>query len=85
MKAKNTFGDSPDVNPDDGGWVDAFRNECIKNLNTLAFENGVMVISLEVMSRKLDGGLGKMLEREAEEVLATQIKVRATSEFNVLY
>jgi hypothetical protein len=75
MKAKNTFGDVPDQTHAGGHWVDAFRSECIDELNKLAAENGVKVISLEVMDRKLDGHLGAELEKEAEQVLSTQIKV----------
>ncbi|KAI8894764.1 band 7 family-domain-containing protein [Globomyces pollinis-pini] len=55
-------------------WVEAFKSECMKELQEDARKHGIHVLSFEIMDRQLQGSLGKDLERQAETILQNQIE-----------
>ncbi|KAJ3055726.1 hypothetical protein HK097_009536, partial [Rhizophlyctis rosea] len=72
MRAKKMGGDVPDT--DVVTWVEAFKTECLRELMEQATTYGIIVESFDVLDRKLEGDLGKDLEKQAEQVLQNQIK-----------
>ena len=79
MRASKIQGDVPDNNH--VHWLESFRMDCMQQLADLSREHGIEVLSFEVMDRRLEGQLGKDLEKQAEIVLqnqmeATQIELR---------
>ncbi|KNE62369.1 hypothetical protein AMAG_18858 [Allomyces macrogynus ATCC 38327] len=72
MKAKKLEGDIPDqgVVP----WLETFKQECMADLTEQASQYGVVIESFNVLDRRLEGDLGKDLERQAEAVLQNQIR-----------
>lgn len=74
MRAKNTLASDGNDKDDTSHWVDEFKRECLKRLEKLATENGVLVEAMEIMDRRLHGNLGAELEQQAEKVLQNQIQ-----------
>jgi len=72
MRAKKVGGDVPDI--DIVTWIEAFKTECLRELIEQASTYGIIVESFDVLDRKLEGDLGKDLEKQAEQVLQNQIK-----------
>lgn len=64
-------GDIPDV--DFHNWLEAFKDDCMKDLTAHAIEYGVKVLSFDVLDRRLEGKLGDDLEKQAESVLKNQM------------
>ena len=55
-------------------WLEAFKTECLQDLAAHALEYGVLVLSFDVLDRKLEGKLGDDLEKQAETVLKNQMQ-----------
>lgn len=55
-------------------WLEAFKSECLQDLAAHALEYGVLVLSFDVLDRKLEGKLGDDLEKQAETVLKNQMQ-----------
>ena len=64
MRAKKVGGDVPDI--DIVTWIEAFKTECLRELIEQASTYGIIVESFDVLDRKLEGDLGKDLEKQAE-------------------
>lgn len=71
MRAKNLGGDIPDQNIT---WVEAFKVECLREMREQAHNYGIVVESFDVLDRKLEGDLGKDLEKQAEQILQNQLR-----------
>ncbi|KAJ3310564.1 hypothetical protein HDV04_004892 [Boothiomyces sp. JEL0838] len=86
MRAQKVGGDVPDYHHTP--WLETFKSgnffiksECIHELRALSQIHGIEVLAFDVMDRRLEGALGKDLEKNAEQVLqnqmeATQIELR---------
>ena len=72
MRAKKIAGDVGDI--ETMSWLEAFKSECLKDLASHALEYGVLVLSFDVLDRKLEGKLGEDLEKQAETVLKNQMQ-----------
>ena len=72
MRAKKIGGDIPDISH--MSWLEAFKTECLQDLAAHALEYGVLVLSFDVLDRKLEGKLGDDLEKQAETVLKNQMQ-----------
>lgn len=55
-------------------WVEAFKAECLGDLQKQAIEYGINVESFDVLDRELEGKLGKDLESQSEQVLRNQVQ-----------
>ncbi|KAJ3060179.1 hypothetical protein HDU98_003816, partial [Podochytrium sp. JEL0797] len=71
MRAQKVGGDVPDhIEP----WLDAFKANCLLDLQRQAEQYGIVVESFDVLDRQLDGPLGKDLELQSEQVLRNQVQ-----------
>ena len=72
MRASKIEGDVPDNGH--VHWLESFRMDCMSQLAELSRGHGVEILSFEVMDRRLEGQLGKDLEKQAEIVLQNQME-----------